>query len=120
MTSLKLRTIGHMAEIDAIDWDKLVAASGGSVMLKHAFLQAFETSTSVSLDTGWQPQHLLFLDENELVGAIPLYAKSHSYGEFVFDWAWDDAYQRNGLKYYPKWLCGVPFTPVPGLSLIHI
>ena len=118
MTSLKLRTIGHMAEIDTIDWDKLVAASGGSVMLKHAFLQAFETSTSVSLDTGWQPQHLLFLDENELVGAIPLYAKSHSYGEFVFDWAWADAYQRNGLKYYPKWLCGVPFTPVPGPRLL--
>ena len=118
MISVKLKTIGKIEEIDAADWDSLVAASGGSVMLKHAFLQAFENSDSVSLDTGWQAQHLLFMDKSVLIGAIPLYAKSHSYGEFIFDWAWADAYQRHGLKYYPKWLCAVPFTPVPGPRLL--
>jgi len=118
MTALTLHTIDHIDDINAKDWDTLVTQSGGSTMLSHAFLSAFETSESVSLGTGWQPKHLLFKENNALVGAIPLYAKSHSYGEFVFDWAWADAYERNGLQYYPKWLCAVPFTPVPGPRLL--
>ena len=79
-------------------------------------------------DTGWKPQHLLLWDTHgaptvdsttaTLVAAVPLYAKGHSYGEFVFDWAWADAYQRHGLQYYPKWLAAVPFTPVPGPRLL--
>lgn len=118
MSTLRLQAIEHISDIDAQRWDALVSESGGSVLSQHAFLQAFETSASVSPETGWQPRHLLLWDNEQLVGAIPLYAKGHSYGEFVFDWAWADAYQRNGLEYYPKWLSAIPFTPVPGPRLL--
>jgi predicted N-acyltransferase len=118
MSALKLQAIENISEVEAIHWDALVAASGGSVLSQHAFLQAFETSQSVAPDTGWQPRHLLLWEDEQLVAAIPLYAKGHSYGEFVFDWAWAEAYQRNGLEYYPKWLSAIPFTPVPGSRLL--
>lgn len=128
MTALRIETCGRIDEIDAKAWDALVDANGGSVLLRHAFLRAFEESASVCTATGWQPRHLLLradpADKNgttaqgDLLAAIPLYAKGHSYGEFVFDWAWADAYARNGLDYYPKWLCAVPFTPVPGARLL--
>jgi predicted N-acyltransferase len=118
MSALRLQAIEHISEVDAVRWDALVAASGGSVLSQHAFLQAFETSGGVAPDTGWQPRHLLLWEDERLVAAIPLYAKGHSYGEFVFDWAWAEAYQRNGLEYYPKWLSAIPFTPVPGARLL--
>jgi predicted N-acyltransferase len=118
MSTLRLQAIEHIAEIDAQRWDALVTESGGSVLSQHAFLHAFESSGSVAPDTGWQPRHLLLWDDDQLVAAIPLYAKGHSYGEFVFDWAWAEAYQRNGLEYYPKWLTAIPFTPVPGARLL--
>jgi predicted N-acyltransferase len=118
MSALRLQAIEHIAEVEPKHWDALVAASGGSVLSQHAFLKAFETSGSVAPDTGWQPRHLLLWEDDSLVAAIPLYAKGHSYGEFVFDWAWAEAYQRNGLEYYPKWLTAIPFTPVPGARLL--
>ncbi len=118
MSALRLQAIEHIADVEPTQWDALVAASGGSVLSQHAFLQAFENSGSVAPDTGWQPRHLLLWEDEQLVAAIPLYAKSHSYGEFVFDWAWAEAYQRNGLEYYPKWLSAIPFTPVPGSRLL--
>jgi predicted N-acyltransferase len=118
MSALKLQAIENISEVEAVSWDALVATSGGSVLSQHAFLQAFETSQCVAPDTGWQPRHLLLWEEDQLVAAIPLYAKGHSYGEFVFDWAWAEAYQRNGLEYYPKWLSAIPFTPVPGSRLL--
>lgn len=138
MTSLRIQAIDHIDEIEPALWDALLMSCGGSVMLQHAFLRAFETSASVTPGTGWQPSHLLVWASpsssdatpaceqttmtpsasEQLVGAIPLYAKGHSYGEFVFDWAWAEAYERHGLKYYPKWLCAVPFTPVPGPRLL--
>lgn len=139
MTSIRIQAIDHIDEIDPARWDALVDDCGGSVMLRHAFLRAFETSGSVAPGTGWQPSHLLLWEQTpaspdrantyaeasssaqateHLVAAIPLYAKRHSYGEFVFDWAWAEAYERHGLKYYPKWLCAVPFTPVPGPRLL--
>ena len=129
MTSLRIETITGIDEIDAAHWDALVDASGGSVLLRHGFLRAFERSASVCPETGWQPRHLILradpqapgdalAAEGRLIAAVPLYAKSHSYGEFVFDWAWAEAYARNGLQYYPKWLCAVPFTPVPGARLL--
>jgi predicted N-acyltransferase len=118
MSALRLQAIENISEVEAVSWDALVVASGGSVLSQHAFLQAFETSQSVAPDTGWQPRHLLLWQEDQLVAAIPLYAKGHSYGEFVFDWAWAEAYQRNGLEYYPKWLSAIPFTPVPGPRLL--
>ncbi len=121
MSKLRLETISQISSIDAASWDALVQSSGGSALLRHAFLQAFETSSCVCPETGWQPQHLLLWTtcaDEQLVGAIPLYAKKHSYGEFVFDWAWAEAYERHGLRYYPKLLCAVPFTPVPGPRLL--
>src|SRR5690606_537611 len=73
---------------------------------------------SVGAGTGWHPQHLSLREDDALVAAMPLYQKTHSYGEYVFDWAWADAYQRHGLAYYPKSLSAVPFTPVPGPRLL--
>ena len=97
------------------DWDRI---SGSSIVLSHAYLSAFETSGSVGGQTGWHGQHLLMERDHELVAAVPLYAKLHSYGEYVFDWAWADAYARNGLNYYPKLLAAVPFSPIPGSRLL--
>jgi predicted N-acyltransferase len=82
--------------------------------LSHAYLSALETSGCVSPRTGWTPRHAALWEGDTLLAAMPLYLKTHSYGEYVFDWAWADAYQRHGLDYYPKWLAAVPFTPVPG------
>ncbi len=119
MNAVQVEVVDHIRDIDAQLWDALVKEADGSVLSSHAFLNAFEESQSVSLETGWQAKHLILRgDAGALVAAIPLYAKSHSYGEFVFDWVWADAYQRHGLKYYPKWLCAIPFTPVPGTRLL--
>lgn len=119
---LQVQAFDRIDDIDAQVWNDLNAIAHpsliGSCLLSHAFLSAFEQSNSVNSQTGWQPQHLLISQEAQVVAAIPLYAKGHSYGEFVFDWAWADAYQRNGLEYYPKWLVGVPFTPVSGVRLL--
>ena len=79
--------------------------------LQHAFLRAAEASGSVSPETGWTPRHLALYEGNELRAAMPLYEKSHSWGEFVFDWAWAQAYERAGLDYYPKLVSAIPFTP---------
>lgn len=104
-----------ISEIDAADWDALV---GDTPFLRHAFLNALETTGCASPETGWQPAHLTMRDGDRLTGAMPLYLKSHSYGEFVFDWAWADAYRRHGQHYYPKLLCAVPFSPVTGPRLL--
>ena len=101
--------------IDAIDpdhWDAL--CDPGYPFLRHAFLLALETSRSVSPENGWQPVHLELMQDDTCVLVMPLYLKSHSWGEYVFDWAWADAYQRNGLAYYPKLLNAIPFTPATG------
>lgn len=102
-------------QVNAKDWNALV---GDMPLLSHAFLSAFESSESVGSGTGWQPSHLLVCDNGQLVGAMPLYIKSHSYGEYVFDWAWADAYARNGLNYYPKLLSTIPFTPITSPRLL--
>jgi len=119
---LQVQAFDSINEIDPHVWNDLNAATHpsqiGSCLLSHAFLNAFEQSNSVNSKAGWQPQHLLISQADQVIAAIPLYAKGHSYGEFVFDWAWADAYQRNGLEYYPKWLVGVPFTPVSGVRLL--
>lgn len=87
--------------------------------MRHAFLNALETSGCVGAGTGWLPVHLSLTDAaGKLAGAMPLYLKSHSYGEFVFDWAWADAYRRHGLDYYPKLLTAAPFSPVTGPRLL--
>jgi predicted N-acyltransferase len=118
--TLLVRALSDITEIDASTWDALNAQAGGSMLTSHRFLHAFEQSQSVCPETGWQPQHLLIQNEasQTVVAAVPLYIKGHSYGEFVFDWAWADAYQRAGLRYYPKCLSGVPFTPVTSARLL--
>ncbi len=91
---------------------------GGYPFLRHEFLAALERSGAVSAATGWQPQHLLLWRGESLIAALPLYLKTHSYGEYVFDWSWAEAWQRSGLAYYPKLLCAIPFTPATGPRLL--
>ena len=87
--------------------------------VSHAFLDILEQSGSATARAGWAPQHLALAGPGgRLVGVVPMYLKSHSYGEYVFDWGWADAYERAGGRYYPKLLCAVPFTPVPGPRLL--
>ncbi|MFN3630749.1 MAG: peptidogalycan biosysnthesis protein, partial [Casimicrobiaceae bacterium] len=117
---MQFTSIGSLSGVDAAAWDGLVAHSGGGVFLSHAWLAALETTGAVGARTGWQPMHLLALDAGRLVGALPLYLKQHSYGEFVFDWAWADAYRRHGLAYYPKLVAAIPFTPCPGPRLLAL
>ncbi len=105
------QTSNAISAIPPIEWDTL---NTDNPFTSHAFLSALEDSASVGEDTGWISHHLLAQQSGKLVCAMPLYLKLHSYGEYVFDWSWADAYQRNGLEYYPKLLCAVPFTPVTG------
>ena len=107
--------------VDAAHWDALLAAQAHPTpFMRHAYLQALEASGSVGDDTGWQPVTLTLRerDGGALVAAASAYLKTHSYGEYVFDWAWADAYRRYGVPYYPKLLVAVPFTPVPGSRLL--
>ena len=119
--ALSLSTIEGLHDVAAADWD-LCANPAGQPMnpfVKHSFLKALEDSQSVGEGTGWQPMHLTIQDDNgRLLGVAPLYAKSHSYGEYVFDWAWADAYERAGGQYFPKLLCAAPFTPASGPRLL--
>jgi predicted N-acyltransferase len=104
-----------IAAIPALDWNRL---AGDDPFLRHEFLNTLHESGCASADTGWAPRFLILREQGALAGAMPLYLKSHSYGEFVFDWAWADAYHRHGLRYYPKLLNAVPFTPVAGRRLL--
>ena len=110
-----IRVIPRMADLDPAAWNAL---AGDSPFLSHAFLHALETTGCVGADIGWEPVHLALFRDGKLDAAMPLYIKHHSWGEFVFDWAWADAYRRHGLNYYPKLVCCVPFSPVPGARLL--
>ncbi len=106
-----------MAELAGAGWEAL--APPGDPFLSAAYLGAMEASGSAATETGWQPLHLAVEDDGgTLAAAAPLYVKSHSWGEYVFDHAWADAYRRAGGRYYPKLQCAVPFTPVPGRRLL--
>ncbi len=113
--NLVLDIVDSINQVNAQDWDALV---GEMPLLSHAFLSALENSASVGVGTGWQPYPMLVNNGQQLVGAMPLYIKSHSYGEYVFDWAWADAYARNGLNYYPKLLSAIPFSPITSARLM--
>ncbi len=116
---LEVRMVGEPGRIDAQEWNTLLdSGAEPTPFMRHEYLLALHESGSASVRTGWQPQFLAVRRGGTLVAACPLYLKSHSYGEYVFDWAWADAYQRHGLAYYPKLLCAVPFTPVPGDRLL--
>ena len=113
--SIQIQIVDRMSAIPASQWDAL---TDGSPLTSHAFLQALETSKSVQENTGWQPYHITIYENDQLVGAVPQYLKTHSYGEYVFDWAWAQAYAQNGLHYYPKLLSAVPFSPITGNRLL--
>ncbi len=110
-----LRLADRLDDIDPARWDAL---AGGNPTLSHAFLEGLHRTGCAAPESGWSPCHLLAEEGGELVGAVPLYAKSHSWGEYVFDWAWAEAHERHGLAYYPKLVAAVPFTPVPGPRLL--
>jgi len=114
-----IRVFDDPADIDSAVWDGLVAAQPSATpFVSMAYLRALHESASAVAATGWAPHFLAIERGGETVAACPLYLKDHSYGEYVFDWAWADAYQRHGLDYYPKLLDAVPFTPVPGPRLL--
>ncbi|MBK8909573.1 MAG: N-acetyltransferase [Rhodospirillales bacterium] len=116
-SSMTVKILSAIGDVDAAAWD--ACAGTRNPFVRHAFLAALEESGAVSAETGWMPQHLAAHDgDGVLIGCAPLYLKSHSYGEYVFDWAWADAYQRAGGQYYPKLQAAVPFTPVPGPRLL--
>ncbi len=115
--SLTATVLDRIDAVPAADWD--ACAGPDNPFLRHAFLKALEDSNSVGRKTGWLPQHLAIADETgALVAAAPMYVKSHSQGEYVFDWGWAEAYERAGGRYYPKLQVAVPFTPVPGPRLL--
>ena len=108
---LEATLTGPIAGLNAAAWDGL--CPDDNPFVRHAFLAALEDSGSAAAESGWQPLHLLIGDPSSPLAAAPLYVKSHSYGEYVFDHGWANAYERAGGAYYPKLLVGVPFTPVP-------
>lgn len=115
----RTRIVSSLSEIGQSAWDELIALQAdANPFLSFAFLDALHESGSASVHSGWQPQFITLWDDAGLAAALPLYVKGHSYGEYVFDWAWADAYQRNGLDYYPKLLSAIPFTPVTGSRLL--
>lgn len=119
MTAPVIRIHGAASEIDATAWDGLLAAQAApSPFMRHAYLDALDQSGSASPRSGWTPRFVTLWRGRQLAAACPLYIKAHSYGEYVFDWAWANAYEQHGLAYYPKAVVAVPFTPVPGTRLL--
>jgi hypothetical protein len=114
--TLQVKLVRGIGQIAAQIWDACVGPD--QPFLSHAFLCALEDSGSASQRTGWLPLHLVVEAGGELIGCAPMYLKSHSYGEYVFDWGWANAYERAGGTYYPKLQVSVPFTPVPGPRLL--
>jgi len=110
-----VRIADSLSGIDPTEWNAL---AGEQPFLRHEFLSALIDTGCASAKTGWLPQIVLLRRSGSLVGALPIFAKNHSYGEYVFDWAWADAHERHGVDYYPKLVCAVPFTPVRGPRLL--
>jgi uncharacterized protein len=113
--NITIELITSLDAVEAKQWDDL---TDGTPLLSHAFLSALEHSGSIGQGTGWTPHPLIVKQADRLIGAMPLYLKSHSYGEYVFDWAWADAYQRSGMDYYPKLLSAIPFSPITSTRLL--
>lgn len=115
-TPLTIQAVRSITEIPADIWDGF--SGTGNPFLRHSFFKALEDSGCTVKATGWTPSHLVFYRGDKQVGVAPAFLKSHSRGEYVFDWAWADAYQRYGFDYYPKLLIAVPFTPSAGARLL--
>jgi len=112
-----VKLIQNLEEISATDWNALENGIDNP-FLRHEFLAGLEQHGCVGEHWGWLPHHLTLFDGDQMVGAMPMYLKYNSYGELVFDWSWADAYQRAGLKYYPKLVSAVPYSPVTGPRLL--
>lgn len=113
---MDVKVVEHIDAIAPAQWNAL--AGGGNPFLRHALLSAFERTGCAVKWTGWRARHLAVYDDGHLVGAAPIYLKDHSYGEFVYDFAWAEAYRRAGLRYYPKLISAIPFSPVTGRRLL--
>ncbi|HBC06947.1 MAG TPA: GNAT family N-acetyltransferase [Rhodospirillaceae bacterium] len=115
--AVAIKIIKSLSEVSSEAWD--ACAGTDNPFVRHAFLSALEDSGSATGETGWLGQHLVIEDPaGGIAACAPLYLKNHSYGEYVFDWGWADAYERAGGRYYPKLQCAVPFTPVTGPRLL--
>lgn len=114
---MEIQFIDQISQITDQEWQQLDKGNNNPFINK-AFLQALEDSGAASKQGGWQPHHLVVKNKNELVALMPLYLKNHSYGEYVFDWSWAEAYQRYGLAYYPKLVSAIPYTPSQGQRLL--
>ncbi|HHO68747.1 MAG TPA: N-acetyltransferase [Gammaproteobacteria bacterium] len=114
---MRLQILSAAADVTADQWNAV--AGTDYPFLRHEFVHALEANGCVGEAHGWLPRHLAaFDDDGRLTGLVPLYLKDNSYGEFVFDWAWADAYERNGLRYYPKAVVAVPYTPATGPRIL--
>jgi predicted N-acyltransferase len=119
----QIRVLDSLAEVSPQEWNAIAElSSGDNPFLKHEFLHALHETGCATEQSGWLPQFITLwrtIDgKKRLTAAMPLYLKGHSYGEYVFDWAWADAYQRSGLEYYPKLLSAIPFSPITGSRLL--
>lgn len=114
--SITIKTIDSLHLVSANEWNELAGAQ--FPFIQHEFLIALENNGAVGKEFGWITNFFLAYENDKLVGALPLYIKFNSYGEFVFDWAWADAYQQNGLRYYPKLVTSIPYTPATGPRLL--
>jgi len=110
-----VRVVNSLAGVDREAWNAL---AGPQPFMRHEFLTALIDTGCAAAKSGWLPQFLLLSRAGKLEAAMPLFAKNHSYGEYVFDWAWAEAHERHGIDYYPKLVCAVPFTPVRGPRLL--
>ena len=114
--TLTAQIVTDFASIERAEWERL--DHDDNPFVSHAFLASLESSGTIDARSGWTPQHLALFERDRLVACAPTYIKTNSHGEFVFDWAWADAYQRHGLPYYPKLLTAVPYSPVTGPRLL--
>jgi uncharacterized protein len=112
---MEIKQITAISQVNSVAWNKL--AGDSYPFMRHEFLLALEDSGCVSGQTGWQPMHVLVVEKNELLAGMPLYLKTHSRGEYVFDNQWAYAYEQYGQSYYPKWLAAIPFTPCQGTRI---
>ena len=113
---MKINFIDSIEKINKEDWDAVLSSK--YPFLKYEFLKALEVTNCVSPEHGWTPLHLIASENERIVAIMPLYIKTDSQGEFIFDWSWADAYYRNGLNYYPKLVSSIPFTPASGPRIL--
>src|SRR5210317_1177325 len=113
---MELKVLTSISEIPGCSWNSVSGTA--NPFLRHEFLSALENNQCVGQNHGWLPRHLAAFEQDQLLGAVPMYLKDNSYGEFVFDWSWADAYQRAGLPYYPKSVVAVPYTPATGPRIL--